>query len=301
MPTLGLGEILSLASALAWAAAVVLFKKSGEVLPPFSLNFVKNLLAMSLLGLTVWVWNGGADLPAMSARDAALTALSGLLGIAIGDTLYFRALNTLGAARMGVAQTLYSPFAILLSVLLLDEGFAAPQTLGVAGVAAGVLLVAKTAPAGQIGRAAQGRGFLLAGLSVLMMAAGVVVTKPLLLRHDFLWIVFLRTAAGVLGMLLVIVVTRRWSSMWQAYRAARHWPVIVAGSILGTYLSMLLWLAGYKYTSIPVAATLNEMATIFTLILAVLFLRERVGPRQVCGCLLAVAGVIAVVQLAPAA
>lgn len=39
---IGIGEMYSLACGLAWAIAVVLFKKSGESLPPFALNLFKN-------------------------------------------------------------------------------------------------------------------------------------------------------------------------------------------------------------------------------------------------------------------
>ena len=49
---IGLGEFYSLSCAVVWAAAVVLFRKSGESLGPFALNLFKNGLAAVLLGLT---------------------------------------------------------------------------------------------------------------------------------------------------------------------------------------------------------------------------------------------------------
>ena len=58
---------------------------------------------------------------------------------------------------------------------------------------------------------------------------------------------------------------------------------------------MLVWLAGYKYTHASVAAVLNETATLFIVLLAVVFLHERVGPRQVTGIALALGGVLLVV------
>ena len=75
----------------------------------------------------------------------------------------------------------------------------------------------------------------------------------------------------------------------------RHWPHIIAGAIIGTYLSMMLWLAGYKYTKASIAAVLNELAAVFIVVLAVLFLKERTTPRQIGGTLLAIAGVVLVV------
>jgi drug/metabolite transporter (DMT)-like permease len=81
----------------------------------------------------------------------------------------------------------------------------------------------------------------------------------------------------------------------EEYRRVRHWPQIIAGSFAGTYLSMMLWLAGYKYTRASIAAVLNETAALFMVLLAVLFLHETVGRRQIAGIALALAGVLLVV------
>jgi drug/metabolite transporter (DMT)-like permease len=85
------------------------------------------------------------------------------------------------------------------------------------------------------------------------------------------------------------------AALLAAYRGVRHWPHILVGSLFGTYISMMLWLAGYKYTAASIAAVLNELAAVFILLLAVIFLRESVRPRQVAGIVLALCGVVLVV------
>jgi drug/metabolite transporter (DMT)-like permease len=290
----GLGEACSLACALIWGISVVLMKKSGESLAPFALNLFKNMLVLPLFALTILLVDG-AQLPAIPAADLLLILVSGLLGIAAGDTLYFRALNSIGASRMAVAQTLYSPFVIALSMVLLHERLRAWQFGGVALVLSGIALVTWTRERGDVTPRAllQGAGF--ATLSVLLMAVGVVIAKPLLERHAFLWVVTLRVAGGLAGMLVLAALRHEWRGLAAQYRAVRHWPQVIAGAITGTYLSMIVWLAGYKYTQASVAAVLNEMAAVFIVILAVLFLKERVSRRQVAGTVLAVAGVVLVV------
>ena len=39
------GELLALLSPMAWAVAVILFRKTGEKVPPVPLNLVKNSVA----------------------------------------------------------------------------------------------------------------------------------------------------------------------------------------------------------------------------------------------------------------
>jgi drug/metabolite transporter (DMT)-like permease len=63
-------------------------------------------------------------------------------------------------------------------------------------------------------------------------------------------------------------------------------------SIVGNYLAMLAWLAGYKYTLVSVAAILNQLSTIFTFILAAIFLKEPVTIPRVISIFLAICGAL---------
>ena len=291
----GVGEFYSLACALVWAVAVILFKKSGESLAPVPLNLFKNVVGLVLMLATVLVSSGTAwpDIP----PDVVLLAfLSGFLGIGLGDTLYFRALNAIGASRMAVAQTLYSPFVIVLSSLFLAERMGPLQLLGVGCVLGGIFLV-HDVPGGAAGvdlRRVR-HGLPLAGLSVFLMAIGIVIAKPLLERYDFFWMVTLRIVGGTLGLLLFTAAQRNVATVFAAFRTVRHWPAVIVGSVLGTYVSMLLWLAGYKYTQASIAAVLNETTAVFMLGLAAVFLGDRLRPVQWAGSAVAVAGVFFVV------
>lgn len=295
----GLGEFYSVACALVWAAAVVLMRKAGESLSPTALNLFKNALAALLLGLTVALFSPA--LPALPPVSLALILVSGLIGIAAGDNLYLAALNRVGASRMAAAQTLYSPFVLLLSALFLGERLSGLQWLGAACVLAGIAVVngltgfGRAAPADADTPPGLGRGLLIGVASVFLMAVGVLMSKPMLEAHDFLWVVWLRVLAGVGGLLAVVAWQRNAGTLIAEYRAARHWPQIVSGAVAGTYLSMLLWLAGYKYTAASISAVLNETAAVFIVLLAVLFLGERITTRQVGGIALAMLGVVLMV------
>ena len=290
----GLGEFYSLACALAWAIAVILFKKSGESLAPVPLNLFKNALGLALMALTIVAFSGTAW-PGIPAAAVAVALVSGFLGIGVGDTLYFRALNELGASRLGIAQTLYSPFVIVLSALFLAERLSLLQFAGVALVLGGIALVTWAPGAGAVDAARLRRGLLEAVAAVFVMAGGVVMAKPLLERHDFLWIVTLRIVGGVLGMLIFMPPARDIAGIRAAFAGVRHWPHVIAGSVVGTYISMMLWLAGYKYTQASIAAVLNEMAAVFILALAAIFLHDRLKPAQLAGSAVAIAGVLLVV------
>jgi len=54
----GWGEFFALSSALVWALAVILFRRSGETLPAFELNLFKNLFGLVLMIPTILLVDG---------------------------------------------------------------------------------------------------------------------------------------------------------------------------------------------------------------------------------------------------
>ena len=70
-----------------------------------------------------------------------------------------------------------------------------------------------------------------------------------------------------------------------------RWPLLVLAAFLGQYVSMVLWMAGYKYTEASVAAVLNETASVFIVLLAALFLHEGLDARRLVGAACTLSGV----------
>ena len=84
----------------------------------------------------------GLAIPQFTALQVFAAIASGVIGIGIADTLYFRALNELGAGRMGVLGNFYSPFVIVLSFAFLGESLLPVQLAGFALVSLGVWIAA---------------------------------------------------------------------------------------------------------------------------------------------------------------
>ena len=291
-----MGEFFSVACGVCWALAVVLFRRSGESLPAFELNLFKNVLAATLMVPTILIFHGPA-LPGYSGSEWLIVVVSGLLGIAVADTWYLRALNLLGASRTGVIGMLFSPFVIALSMLFLGEQLKPLQYAAFILVLAGVLLVTWHRNRQEVSTRALRQGAIFAAGSVLLMAIGIVMVKPILETHEFLWTVGVRLLAGALGMLIFVSMARGWRQLLLHYRSPQPWSTIVAASLLGSYISMIFWLAGYKLTQASIASVLNETAVIFIVIFAWLMLGEPLNRKKVLGVALAFAGVALIVLL----
>jgi drug/metabolite transporter (DMT)-like permease len=290
----GIGELCSILSALAWAVGIMLYRQLGASLPPLRLNFLKNLLVFALL-LPAIVLVHGARLPDFTALELAAAVGSGVLGIGIADTLYFRALNALGAGRMGAIGNLYSPMVIVLSFAFLGERLRPLQLLGFALVSVGVWVAAwprkladDAASRSPPTHALRGFGFAL--LAIVLMACSIVLVKRVLEAQPLFWVTGLRMAGALAAMLAIAAVRGEIRQM--APRAASvPWLKLGLAAFVGQFLAMVLWLAGYKFTLASVAAVLNETASIFILLLAWAWLKEPLTRRAVFGVVLTFSGV----------
>ena len=288
---IGWGEFFALACALCWALAIILFRRVGDALPPFELNLFKNLLGFSLILPTLAVVEG-FQLSAFSPQDIAVTMLSGLLGIAVADTWYLRALSLMGASRTGIVSGLLSPFVILLSIMFLGESLRGWQLAGFALVMCGILLVTWRQNRREVDAAHLSKGVFYGIGAVFLMAVGIVMVKEILETRPFMMTAEIRLAGGAGGMLIYMALRGRYAAVKHNFMKPLPWKLIIAGSFLGAYVSMMMWLAGYKLIPASEASVLNETANAWIVLLAWLMLGETIGYRKVIGIMLTSAGVI---------
>ena len=287
---IGWGEFFALAAAFCWALSVILLRKPGLVLPAFELNLFRIVFAVLLLIPTILIMEGWSW-PHYSAGELGIVLFSGYIGIAVADTWYLRALNLMGASRTAIVASLLSPFVIILSILFLGESLKVWQISGFVLVMGGILLVTWQRSRQEIDDQHIRKGMMYGVASVFLMAVGVVMVKGILETRPFIWTVQLRLLGGLAGMLIYIVLRGQRLQVARSFTRSLPWVPIVAGSFLGSYLSMILWLAGYKLIPASVASILNETANAWIVLLAWLILHESLGLRKISGLLMTVAGV----------
>ncbi len=285
-----LGEICALAAALCWSVSLVLFKRTEQVSPQ-GLNLFKNVVAIALLALTLAVLGRGFD-TTRPAGDWLRLVASGVLGIAIADTLVFMALRRLGAGLLAVVDCAYAPTIVCLSVFALHEQVGAQFAFGAALVLGGVLAAAleRRGPAQP-----KVLGGVLLGLTgIVAMGVGVILAKPVLARGDLVEVTIIRLVAGVAGQLVWMAAVPAERDALTVLRPSRSWRTLVPAAVLSSYLSMLLWLGGFKWAPASRAAVLNQLTTVFTIVLARVFLGEALPLRRALAAVAAIAGALMV-------
>jgi drug/metabolite transporter (DMT)-like permease len=284
------GETLSFLVAIIWALAVVLFKRSGETVHPIALNLFKNILAVVLFVPTIWIF-GEAFFRNAAFGDYALLAISGVLGIGIGDTLFFYSLNYIGAGYSAIVSCMYSPFMISLSILWLHERLTAWQIIGAAMIIGAVLMTMQVRRRGRTRKGKFLLGILLGMVAQAVAAVGVVIIKDILVRSPLVWATEIRLIGGTLGLAIVFLLLPRRKVIFRSLiNTKKGWAYTISASFLGAYLAMLIWLAGMKYAKVSVASALNQASTVFVMLFAAFVLKEKITLQKVGAIILAVGG-----------
>jgi drug/metabolite transporter (DMT)-like permease len=284
------GELLALLTALIWAAAVILLKRSGESVPPFALNLFRVTVSIALLVPTA-VLVGQATFASASLSDILLLVASGAFGVAVSDTLFHASLNRIGAGISAIIDCLYSPLTVLLAFVVLDERLSALQIVGMALVLGGVSAAARHEPPHGVAPRQVAVGVVLGVLAMLALAVAIVIAKPVLDRSPLLWAATVRQVGCLAVMLPAALVSPYRRQTLAVLRPSRVWFHALPGAVLGSYLGLMCWIGGLKYTKVGVATILNQSSTIYVQILAAIFLKEPFTRRKLLASLVALAGI----------
>ncbi len=306
---MGLGEILSLLCAFLWAIAVIYYKKAGDHFNAYEMNLFKSVLVFALMVPTVLIADQlvtashdfsythvyGFLIPVIEVSQLFIILSSGIVGIMLADMFYLRALQLIGASLTGITGSLYSPFVVGFSLLFFGESLNIWQYIGMVMVLSGVILVGYRKKSLDI-KHPPIKGFVFAVLAVLFTALGIVMIKPLSNDVPFFWLILIRSFGGMVAMMVYgLVLSKSLAIFHIVKKKGGKW--LIVGAFIGQYVSMMVWVAGYKYTSASIASILNETASIFILLLSWLMLGEKIDRRKLIGIGITMTGVVFVLLL----
>ena len=285
------GELAALSAALIWAIASVVYVGMGRQLSPLLLNLVKGAIAVGFLILTLGL--RGQLLPSVEPRAIGALVLSGAIGIGLGDTAYFQALQHLGARRALVLESAAPPLAALLALVFLHEQLQWTAWMGIGLTIAGVLWVVlernvATASQGQV----SWRGIGFGVLAAVGQAGGAVLSRSALAGTtiDPLWSALVRLMAGVLLLLIWAGTHSRTASTLKPLVDRRFLLTLTVTAFASTYLAIWLQQISLKYTATGIAQALSATSPLFVIPIA-LVQGENVSWRAVLGVLVALGGV----------
>lgn len=292
------GEIMALMAAMIFAWTSIFFTTAGRRLGVATLNLMRLLGAVLLLGGTYWVVSGRIW-PEAPLTSILWIGASGIVGLAIGDSALFRAFTLIGPRRGMLAMATAPVFTVVVAWLVLDEALGAMALLGIVVVMGGVMLavLGKDPGGGDFAdpdRALLRRGYLLAMVAAagqgfgsafvkIGMAGGTVEVDPLAAT-------FVRMAFAFAAYWLVALPQHGLRVLLRPLRDRRGALSLTLATFLGPYLSVYLSIVAIRHAEAGVAQVLLGAVPIFVLLPAWLVYRDRPTPLALLGVVAAVAG-----------
>jgi DME family drug/metabolite transporter len=295
-----IGELAALGAAVSWTVSAMLYRKALQQTKPISANIVRLSCTSAVLLMLLVVAAGFGGLAAARLDVVVLAAVSGMVGLGLGDTLYMVSLKLVGVAR-AVPITCTYPLFNLLWAAFTGEKVTWPLVLGAVIIFLGIWLLSqeKGNGDGQERSKSLVRGIAAAlvtavlwSVSIAMMGKAVEETPSL---NDALIINTVRTCAVAAVLLALSPMIDRQRNFLKMKR--RTVATLIAGGIVA--LGLGWFFLAYSFTRIPEpqAVPISSTTPLFSTLAAVVLLRERVTARNVLGSVIVVIGIFLVFLL----
>ncbi len=286
-----MGDLYAVITAVCWSSAVILFDISTKNFSAIQLNVLKNLIGVFGFILTIIVFS--IPSPNFSQKDIFTLALSGFLGILIADGLFLESLRRLGSGLSAVVSTIYTPTVFIIAFILFSETINPQSYIGGALVLGGITISVFQHP-NTIKKKDLYIGIFFGLMANILTAYSVLIIKPIMKNNPVVYVALYRFSVGLFFGIIINLVKSGTKTIIQKFKQGLTNQYVILGAFLGTYLSVIFWLAGYKYTLAGRAAIYNQLSTVFIIILARIFLKEPMTSKKVIGVSLAIFGAMIV-------
>lgn len=282
-----MGSFAALASAFLWALAAILFRRIGDSVSPMGINMAKGLVSIVCMGFLL-IPSGFAEI---DNESLVTLAISGLVGICFGDTLYFLTLVRLGARKTLLMGSLIPVTTALIAVAFLDEQISLAAWTGILITISGVTYVLWQRTSGSEDVESKRSGLFYGLLFVSTNAFGIIAAKAGVSGIPALEATFIRQAFAIAGLTFWGLMVRDLMGWVKPFRNPQLLKILLMAAVIGAFLGTWLSIVALKYTYTAVAATLNSTSPLFILPLALIMLKERIAIREMLGAVVAVSGI----------
>jgi drug/metabolite transporter (DMT)-like permease len=291
-----IGESAALSAALLWALSSLVYSRLGLKIPPLQLNLYKGIIAIALIIITLLIQE--VTFANLSVSTVTLLVISGIIGIGLGDTAYFSALNSLGARRTLLLETTSPGMGALLALIFIDEQLAYSSWCGILLTVLGIAwVISERLPVDQI--RVSGKGIIWGILAAIAQALGAVISRYALIQSEItpLESTLIRLVGGtvIVAGLLCLPVAKPTAN--QDSKGKTNWRLspgslgIIAIAAFGsTYLGIWLQQTSLKFAPTGIAQTFLATSPLFILPL-VAWQGEKISLRAILGVVISLVGI----------
>ncbi len=284
------GILSALLSACSWAFGTITFERIGKVIPFVGITFLKGVFSIVLMVVLILLSGG---LYPISWWEFIFLSISGIIGIAVGDSLFFKSLQDLGAKIQVIFFLLGQVLTMILSLLFLGELLTLEQYFGSSVLLFGVVV---TTWGTQTNHPNKTRGIILGLLSMLCFSISAIMVKVAISDVPVITATFYRMAFGTIFTLGYGLASKNFKKWIGPLQDKKLCATFILNVIVITYGGFLLSMAAIKFISVSLASVLSATEPIFVLVLSFLMTKESVTKRELIGAAITLLGLFIIIN-----
>jgi len=287
-----LGELSALITAFLWSGTSFAFSNAAKRIGSLQLNVNRIILAIIFLFFIIIIANINYEI---SAEQSKYLALSGFVGLVLGDSFLFKSFQLIGARLGMLLMALVPAFSSILALVFLEEHLSLISVTGMTITLFGISIVIleKSKNSESIFRTNK-LGVLYGVLGALGQASGLVLAKFAFEAGSINGFVatFVRLLSAVVIIFPLALVFRRYKNPIKVYTKDTKalWATLV-GTILGPVLGITGSLIAIANAQIGIASTLMSTMPIIMLPIVRYYYKEKLTWKAILGAMVAVIGV----------
>ena len=275
-------ELAALGAALCWTFAALLAGDLSKQLGGITFNRLRNvgvfialIIGVSLAGL----W------PTIEAGHLGIILLSGLVGIAVGDSFLFATMKRLGPRRAQILYACNAPISVLLGIVFLNESLNWIGFSGIClvflGVVAAIVWGRPKTGSNPLHAWEATEGVLLVAIGMGLMSAlgqslGAIIIKPVLEAGAHPMAVSALRVGVSAGMLTALYYMKRTEPRQTITR--KQWLLSGLNGVLAIGIGVTLLLYAFSIGDVGIASILSSTQAV--MMLPVIWWKTRQRPAS---------------------
>ena len=289
-----IGEIAGIITSLMYTLNAAFITRAGKQVGSVISNRTRVIFAFLYL-LIINLILFGAPLPLAAGTDRwGWLALSGVIGLALGDAFLFQSYLLIGPRIGMLLLSLSTVIGIIEAWAFFGETLTLVQILGIALTLGGIVWVILDHRAGpESAHPNAARGVMFGVLSAVGQATGYVFSKQGM-AGDFSPFQgnVIRMLAAALALWIMAAFQKEVGSTLQTLRQnTSALKLLALAALIGPVFGVTASLLAVQHAEVGVASVLTSLSPIFILPISHFVFKERLGWQAIAGTLLAMAGV----------
>lgn len=269
-----------------------------------SLNIIRLILAIEMLGVTLFIFTGRIVPMDASAEAWGWLAVSGFIGYVLGDYCLFNSYLLIGSRFGQLFMTFAPPSVALSGMFVLSEHLSVCAVAGmfVTLLGIGLSIVGRGGGAsdkwhftlplkGVLFGIGAGVGLVFSKLGMEYYMQHIDTTNTLAIAMVPLASTQIRAIVGVAGFLVVMFYTRQGKPLITSLGDQKTMVATMGGTIFGPFLGVSFSLMAIQYTEAGIASTLMALTPIIILLPAYFIFKQKITLKEIIGAVISVVGV----------